>query len=170
MLPLAALASACFPDDWDGQPYSGWDGLAGATDTAAPRSPLVGAWVSEGSDIAALLADPPFSYVRVDAVFGSDGSYSVDSITRDDLVIELSGTWSSDGSTTPAAIALHQTEPYEALASGIWQVEGGELTYEVVQTTPDYGYVPPTPAGGFGSTAGPGVEPGVNVQTFREAR
>ena len=41
------------------------------------------------------------------------------------------------------------------------------MTYEVVQTVPDYGYTPPTPTSGFGTTSGPGVSAGDNVQIYR---
>ena len=82
----------------------------------------------------------------------------------------VTGTWTADTSTEPGVVSLEQEEPYEAKASGIFAVDGAVLTYEVVQTEPDYGFSPPTPQGGFGSTNGPGVGPGDNVQTFRRAQ
>lgn len=172
MRPLALLTlSGCFPDDWNGLPYTGWHGSAGSSgDTGAGPvggSPLAGAWVSAGDDLAPLLAGAPFLYARVDAAFDPSGSYLVTVTNTDGVSADVSGTWETEESTDPATIALHQADPYVAEATGIWEVDGGVLTYEVVQTVPDYGFTPPTPSSGFGSTAGPGIEPGVNVQTYR---
>lgn len=167
LLPALLLPVAgCMPDDWDGEP---WTGPGTSGDTGAPASAMVGDWVSEGGDLSDLFAADPFRYVRVDASFAVDGTYAVTS--RDDGGAEylLAGTWSTDEATAPATVTLAQTEPYEALAAGIWQVDGDVLTWEVVQTVPDYGFVPPTPSAGFGSTSGPGLTPGANVQIYRSA-
>ena len=50
---------------------------------------------------------------------------------------------------------------------GIYEVDGNTLTYEVVQVDPDYGFTPPTPESGFGSTGGPNMTEGINVQVYR---
>jgi len=68
--------------------------------------------------------------------------------------------------TDPGTISLSQSVPTEATAEGIWQVSGTTLTYEVVQTDPDFGFTAPTPEAGFGSTAGPGLTPDINVQVY----
>jgi hypothetical protein len=36
-----------------------------------------------------------------------------------------------------------------------------------VIVSPDYGYDPPTPEGDFGSSSGPDLDPGANVQVYR---
>jgi hypothetical protein len=79
----------------------------------------------------------------------------------------LVGTFVADEGTSPATIVLTQTSPYAATAEGIYQVDGDTLTYEVVQTQPDYGFLPPTPETGFGSTSGTGLNPGDNIQIYR---
>jgi hypothetical protein len=177
---IAALF-ACLPDDWNGEPYdpAQWaaTGTAAATapdptdDTgAAPagEAGLVGSWVSAGEDLSPLFAGPPFQYQRIEASFNEDGSYRVDSTDQGGAVYTLLGTYTVEvGAGGPQVVRLSQTDPYEAEAEGIWQVEGDRLTYEVVQVEPDYGFAPPTPEGGFGSTSGQGLAPGDNVQVYR---
>lgn len=165
------LALACVPDDYDG---TGWPPVGGDTDGAdpedtavdPPRSTIVGSWVSEGADLSTLFGGAPFNYVRIDAYFQADGRCGSALENRDGDVAETSGSCAVTVGS-PGTIVVSLTEPYAATAVGLWQVAGGVLTYEVVQTVPDYGYTPPTPASGFGSTEGPGLGAGVNVQTYR---
>lgn len=174
MRPVVLLGLAgCLPDDWNGEPYLGppTTSVPSTTDTGEPTddaSPLVGRWISEGDDRSPLFAEPPFSYVRVETTFRADGAYTTTTETADGPVV-LSGTWSADEGPAPAPVAIEQISPYVASAIGIWQVDGDVLTWEVVQITPDYGYVAPTPDSGFGSTSGPGLEAGDNVQIFRRS-
>jgi hypothetical protein len=165
------VLGGCFPDDWDGQPYQPPTGTVPTfvVDTGAPdpeAEPLVGTWISEGSDISPLFANLPFSYERIQATFRDDGTVTTDIVDADGASYVTSGTWSLNRATEPAVIVLQQTEPYEGVLEGIVRVSGDELTYEVVQVQPDYGYVPPSPEAGFGSTSGPNLSPGVNVQTY----
>lgn len=173
MLLLLPLLLGCVPDDWNGQPYMGPTSttLVGDSGLATTGSDgLEGTWVSEGSDLSDLLANEPFNYVRVDATFGTNGSYSVVGEDVNGDVWPLEGSFTASAGT-PGTVTLDQTDPYEAIAEGIWQVDGGlVLTYEVVQTTPSYGFVAPTPGSGFGSTTGPGLSPGINVQTYRRVQ
>lgn len=160
---------ACIADDWNGQPYTGPGTASGDTGGAVVVGDdgLAGAWRSAGADLSDLLADEPFRYVRVEATFDAAGSYEVVGTDADGTEWPLVGTWTAEPGT-PGTVTLQQTEPYVATAEGIWQVDGGTtLTYEVVQTSPDYGFQPPTPGSGFGSTTGPGLTPGINVQTYR---
>lgn len=162
----------CLVDDWNGQPYVPAGGGTVVTDDTGVVEgtvALAGTWRSEGGDLSELFSGDPFHYVSVEATFAADGSYVVSSTDRDGTSYVLTGVWSgADGQ--PGTVSLSQTEPYEAEAEGIWQVDGDTLTYEVVQTIPDYGFVPPTPAGGFGSTSGPGLTPGLNVQLYQRVR
>lgn len=138
----------------------------GSTPTGDEDKPLVGTWLSEGENVAALLAGDPFNIVSVTATFGGDGSYTVVSVDDGGQSGTLTGTYGADESTDPATIVLSQATPYTATAEGIYAISGATLTYEVVQTQPDYGYAPPTPESGFGTTSGNGIEAGINVQTF----
>lgn len=173
---LALLALACAPDDVtdDGADDTGADTADTGADTgddsgdtgSGGADSIVGEWLSEGEDISELFAGAPFSYVSIVATFGGDGSYTVVATNDEGQVGTLTGTYTVDTSTEPGAITLEQATPYAATAVGIWDVEGDTLTYEVVQTVPDYGYVPPTPETGFGTTSGPNIDPGVNVQVY----
>ncbi len=175
MIPVLLLL-ACAPDDVTdgvlgdtGNIDSGVHDIGGdsAGDTGAGAQSIVGDWLSQGADLAPLLSADPFNYVSIAAAFGADGSYNVQSTDASGQSGTLRGTFAVDTSTVPGSITLSQSAPYTATASGIWQVDGSKLTYEVVQTDPDYGFTPPTPATGFGSTAGDGLNPGDNVQIYR---
>ncbi len=166
-----ASAIGCFAeDDWDPNAQLNDTANDTATDTgssnAAPDPALVGDWTSEGSDISELLVDDPFNIVLVEATFRANSTYEVSSQDSAGETGTFTGTWSVDPSTDPAGITLEQLAPYSATSEGIYAVAGDVLTYEVVQTLPDYGFTPPT--GDFGTTTGPGISPGVNVQTFRK--
>jgi hypothetical protein len=169
---LWMLLAGCFPDDWDGSPYvpPGSTTLPLSDTSGEVEGPaLVGRWRSEGGDLSPLFSGEPFRYVRVEAEFGGGGAYVVTSVDGNGAQYVLTGTYTVDEGTTPATVSLLQEEPYEAEAEGIWEVDGDLLRYEVVQTVPDYGFVPPSPDEGFGSTAGPGLSPGNNVQVYRRA-
>jgi hypothetical protein len=156
----------CLPDDVTDAPLRVDTG--DPLDSAPVGEPgsLTGSWESVGDDVSALLSGEPFSIVRVDATFQADGAYRVDAENADGATASFAGTYTIGTDTAPATIAMSQTIPSAATSAGIWQVDGDTLTFETVQTVPDYGYVPPTPEGGFGSTAGPDMSPGVNVQTY----
>lgn len=171
MILALALFAACAPDDVTDDTTDTADTVDSGTDTdtGTDGDPgvITGEWVSQGDDISDLFAAAPFNYTRIDASFAADGSYLVTSVNADGASTDLTGTYVVDTSTNPGTIVLTQATPYAATAEGIWQVVDGVLTYEVVQTVPDYGYTPPTPSSGFGTTGGPNIEPGVNVQIYR---
>ena len=119
-----------------------------------------------GENVSVLFAGDPFNYVSILAQFNGDGSYTVRATDADGQQGTLSGAYTADNTTEPATIVLVQANPYTATAEGIWDVSGSTLTYEVVQTDPEYGFAPPTPESGFGTTSGPNIEAGVNVQVY----
>jgi hypothetical protein len=168
------LLMACLPDDPPGSDMrpvlsdsdtGAWVDT-GPEDTAAEQG-LVGKWLSEGSDISELFAGAPFEYTSITARFKDDDSYKVVGSTAGGDSYTFSGTYVIDSSTSPGSITLSQTQPSTSTAEGIFLVEGDTLTYEIVQVDPDYGYSPPTPEGGFGSTSGPNMTEGINVQIYR---
>lgn len=128
---------------------------------------LAGDWLSQGQDLSELFANAPFEYVRLDASFRQDGSYVVTGTTAEDEAYVFEGAWVADTTTSPGTITLTQTAPSNAVAEGIWEIEGNTLTYEVVQVSPDYGFTAPTPEAGFGSTGGPNMTAGINVQVYQ---
>ncbi len=166
LIPL--LLIGCITDDWDGTPYDPEAVVTSDTGTVASTDhPLMGAWNSVGDDISSMFSADPFNYVALVAQFESDGSYTAISTDSTGTQYVLAGDYVFDDSSVPGSITLWQTEPFEATAEGIWQIDTEILTYEVVQTVPDYGFAPPTPDAGFGSTSGPGIDPGTNTQVYR---
>lgn len=166
-----ALLFACMPDDYDSaDPYvpdTSVDTIdTNDTDTSGGTG-LVGSWLSEGADLSDLFASDAVNLVRATATFRGNGTYTAAVLDADNNTGTFVGTYTASEATSPATISLHQTDPSEAIASGIYDVNGDVLRYEVVQTDPNYGFTPPTPQGGFGSTSGPNLDPGVNVQTYR---
>ncbi len=149
---------------------------APAEDAAAPPAdgpaahPLVGAWTSEGPDVAPLLGGPPAHLIRLEATFGADGTLVVD-LTNERLQrFSLTGTYVTDTASDPAWIEVTQTDPEPARSEGLWRVEGEVLTYEVAQVEPPLdGVSPPDPEAGFGSTSG-GRFGRDNVQTYRRVQ
>jgi len=151
---------ACLPEDIV------QDDTATIINTSVEASePLYGEWLSTGEDLSPLFAAPPFEYLSIDASFSDEG-YVVVGNTADEAYT-FSGTFEIDASTSPASIVLTQSQPSNAVARGIYLVEDEVLTYEVVQVEPDYGFAAPTPEGGFGSTTGPNLGEGDNVQVYR---
>ncbi len=141
------------------------NGGGGDTETGSSTSgTIVGDWRSEGADLSELFA-PYYSWIS--AAFRKDGSYTVVATDTDGKSVTFIGTYAADTRTDPANIELVQTSPSNAVSDGIYAVDGDTLTYEVVIVEPSYGYTPATPASGFGSTSGPKLGAGQNVQTYR---
>jgi hypothetical protein len=146
-LTLAAAAlvlAACDSDD---------DGT-----TPTPTDELVATWVSEGTDIApGLMAT--LKTARIVATFSANNAYNVVATDSSNASVTFTGTWSATGSAgTIRPITLNQATPSTLTSTGIFQVAGTRLTYEVIQTTPAIaGFTAPTVAEGFGSTKYNGV-------------
>ncbi len=167
MLLALSLTLGCVPDDVDDTAVDTAVDTADTADTEPQGPALVGDWLSEADDLSRLFAAAPFNYVSIDASFGTEGTYTVVGLDAEGTTYPFAGTFTVDESTDPAAIVQEQTEPYAATAQGIWSVVDDVLTFEVAQVSPDYGYTPATPETGFGSSAGPYLEEGDNVQTYQ---
>ncbi len=173
LLPLAVLFAGCDDDGTDTD--NGSDVDSGDTDvgtdtdagTDAMASAIVGDWNSSGDDVAPLLSGAPALFADIDAAFEADGTYEVIATNTDGNATTFTGTYTVDTSTDPHGITLTQTVPQEATSVGIFEVDGTTMTYEVVQTVPDFGFVAPTPATGFGSTSGNGLAADVNTQVYQ---
>ncbi|NOX17221.1 MAG: carboxypeptidase regulatory-like domain-containing protein [Chlorobi bacterium] len=136
---------------------------------------VYGTWVSEGGNIAPLLAGPPFNVAKLTATFNTNRSYTVVQMDTSGASIELNGTFTIEkssfliGGTTIFNIVLDQATPAVLTATGIFQIDMNvspfTMQYEVVQTTPDIGIAPPTAEDGFGSTGG-GAFGMLNVQKY----
>ena len=134
------------------------------------NDPIVGVWVSEGANVAPLLAGPPFNTVRIDAEFNADGTYAVTTTDANNSQVTLSGTWqASEGEGLIRNIEVNQSAPTSLVSEGIYRNVDGTLSYEIAQTNPPLtGVTPPTAAAGFGSTS-LGALGTINVQTYVRA-
>jgi hypothetical protein len=146
--------------------------------------PLVGTWVSDGSNVAAGLAASPFNVSKITATFNSDKTYTVVQTDKSNVNTTLSGTYTSTASTSTDGnstygtsgatiynIVASQSSPTSVTATGIYAITGtgtgAKMTYEVIQTTPALtGVSAPTAAGGFGSTTIAGTKYSIYVQKY----
>jgi hypothetical protein len=131
------------------------------------NDPLVGNWISEGSNLAPLLAGPPFNTETITAEFNSDATYTVVTTDTSGSAVTLTGTWSStEGEGLIRVVTVNQASPTTLTSTGIYSNVNGVLTYEVAQTNPPLtGVTAPTASGGFGSTSG-GAFGMLNVQKY----
>ncbi len=136
-------------------------------------NPIVGTWASVGADIAFLLRFPPVNADSIWAKFNANNTYEVKSYDTAGTALTFSGTWSANKSSVNSiyTITLNQTTPSAVTSEGIFEVYAASpdsMKYEVLQTNPTLtGFTGPTPATGFGSTAGPGLQPGWNLQRYK---
>lgn len=133
-------------------------------ETGENQDGIVGEWLSEGDDRSTLFA--PY-FQKVSADFRSSGAYVVVATDNDGDNTTFEGEYSTSEGGDPAEIELVQSSPSNATSRGIYRVSGSTLTFETVIVTPESGYQPPTPEEGFGSSSGPQLSPGDNVQTYR---
>lgn len=125
--------------------------------------PLVGVWVSEGTDVAPGLVSVSKTK-RIVATFNANKTYKVVSTDSSNVQVTFEGTWTYTDNTgsTIKTITLSQTVPTSLTSTGIFEVStSGNLTYEVIQTNPAItGFTAPTAAEGFGSTKYNGIKLG----------
>jgi hypothetical protein len=141
------------------------------SNAAAKDLGIIGKWVSEGTNVAPLLATY-FKVAKVEAEFKADFTYKVNQFnignttTTPDLV--YTGTFEIAKSAVGNiwTITCNQEMPMLAVSSGIFEVKTAPevLWYEVAQTSGTQN-VPPTPAAGFGSTNG-GTLGAMNIQKY----
>ena len=161
-----ASGSAIF--DSDGEPMLSTDLVE--TNTATQVG-IVGKWLSEGNNVAPLLVTY-FNVAKVYATFNANMTYTVNqfNIGNDTTTpnVVFSGTYTMEQSTYGNiwTITCNQSNPYEAVASGIFEIKTNPevLWYEVVQTSGTQN-VPPTPQDGFGSSNN-GTLGTMNVQKY----
>lgn len=138
--------SACSDDDDDNPTGPGGNG--GDTD------PIVGTWLSEGENVAPILAS--FNIERVQVTFDDDGTVALSQTVTGTAPTSNSGVYTVTEAATGDvhAIAINYTGTPAFEQEGIFEVISASpdtLRLEVVQTVPDIGATPRTPADGFGS-------------------
>jgi len=121
-----------------------------------PKLAITGVWTAGGTDIAPLLAD---SITQITMRFKADSTYIIEITNSSGLNSSSSGIFSVDkdgGLNDIYPVSLSQTLPSGATLKGIFEIneviEPEEMTFELVQTTPNIGFTPPTAGDGFGST------------------
>lgn len=164
---VAVLFTSCTKDD---------------TTTTEPtvQDPIVGAWVSEGANVAYGLKLAPFKVKKIVATFNENKSYTVVQTDSSNVTTTFTGTYTNPVSTntdtlstsaTKGAkiynIVANQATPSTVTATGIYAINGTNMSYEVIQTSPALtGVNAPTAAGGFGSTTIGGVKYAIYVQKY----
>lgn len=127
---------------------------------------LQGEWQSSGANVAPLLY-ALFATDSIYANFKTDLTYVVHQFDTAGAMLTLEGvyTQTESGVGDIWTIEVNQTSPAALTSEGIFEITGNTMKYEIAQTQPDIGAVPPTPQGGFGSTNG-GALGTLNVQTY----
>ncbi len=137
-----------------------------ATAVVTPKDPIVATWVSEGTNVPYGLRVAPFKVKKITATFNENKSYTVVQVDSANVQTTFTGTITytestySDTvstSTTKSAkiftIVASQATPTVVTSTGIYAINGTNMTYEIIQTSPNLGVTAPTPAAGFGSTS-----------------
>ncbi len=151
-----------------------------STSPTTPTDPIVGTWLSAGTNVAYGLSVAPFNVVQITATFRADHTYTVVQVDKNNVSTTLSGTYTSTASTSTDGSATYGTQgstiynivcsqstPAAVTATGIFAIKGTAMTYEVIQTTPALsGVTAPTAAGGFGSTSILGTNYSIYVQKY----
>lgn len=123
--------------------------------------PWVGTWLSAGSNVAPLLAYY-FSLDSVEVILGSDQTVALRQHAPTTGWSAFNGTFAvteSANSDIDAISIIYTNFSQE----GIVKVVADSLWLEVVQTVPDIGATPATPADGFGANATLGTS---NIQKY----
>ncbi len=110
-----------------------------------------GNWKSVGANMA-----PGLVALGIDSIyaeFNTNSTYTVTSYSGG-APLDLTGTYVQTASGVGSIwnITVEQTSPSVLTSEGIFEVNGDNMTYEVIQTAPAIGATPPTAAAGFGSS------------------
>ncbi|HPF71093.1 MAG TPA: hypothetical protein PLQ13_10505, partial [Candidatus Krumholzibacteria bacterium] len=111
-----------------------------------------GTWLSAGSDVAPILVSL-FQYDSVRVTMNSDNTVMLETHPAGGAWTTLNGVYSVTESSTGDvdAIAINYTAFEQEGIVQVWTATPDSLWLEVVQTVPDIGATPRTPASGFGS-------------------
>ncbi|MCA9655194.1 MAG: hypothetical protein KC501_35090 [Myxococcales bacterium] len=134
------------------------DDTGGTTAGVCDDVGIEGNWLSEGENVAQLLVDV-LDIVSITATF-TETTFDVNSTDGSGAMVQQTGTYAVEpcpGSDTKFSIILEQTAPQAITVEGIYEIDGCQdpavMTYEVIQTQPDVGAVPPTCDDDFGTGA-----------------
>lgn len=138
----------------------------GGPDCPACEVGIQGKWQSSGTNVAPLLVNL-FGTDSIYAEFKTDLTYLVEQYDTSGTKLTLVGTYTQkeSGVGNIWEIEVNQTSPAALTSEGIFEITDKTMKYEIAQTSPDIGAIPPTAAGGFGSTNG-GAFGMSNVQVY----
>ena len=131
---------------------------------------IQGEWYSSSDNVAPLLS----TYFAVDSIyakFSTDNTYLVESYDENGVKTEYTGTYVQTENTGSNiyTIELNQSTPSVGTSEGIFEIytdkTAYDMQYEVVQTQPDIGNVPPSVTTGFGGSNG-GTLGTINIQKY----
>ena len=149
-----------------------------ATAVVTPKDPIIGTWVSEGLNV-------PFGlrYLKIKKIvasFNENKSYTVISTDSSNVTATVTGTYSNSESSFTDTLSSSSTKGSKIntitanqntpalTATGIYTISGTKMAYEVIQSTPALPgpTLPPTAAGGFGSTTIAGNKNAFYIQIY----
>ncbi len=147
--------------------------------TPVPADPIVGTWVSDGANVALGLRIA-LKTKKIVATFNENKTYTVVQTDSSNVNTTFTGTYTNTESSytdtlstsfTKGAkiysIVANQSGPSPAIATGIYAINSTNMSYEVIQTSPVIaGVLPPTAAGGFGSTTIGGTKYSIYIQKY----
>ena len=148
-LALGLLALGACSDDDD-------DGDNGGTNPPVPEA-WEGIWLSAEDDVAPILVSV-FDYDSVRVTMNADNTVVLETHPE-------GGAWTTLNGVYIDAIAINYTAFEQEGIIQVWTASPDSMWLEVVQTVPDIGAVPRTPATGFGSDATLGA---LNIQKYRK--
>ncbi len=139
-------------------------------DLAQGSGSIVGKWLSAGNNVAPLLV----TYFNIDSIyaeFKDNFTYVVRQVDKLGVSLVLEGTYSATASGVGNIfkIVVNQSSPTVLTSEGIFKIvtppPPDSMLYEIVQTNPNIGALPPTPEAGFGSSNG-GALGTINIQKY----
>lgn len=165
----ALLLTSCKKDD-----------NGGTTEPTTTPNPIVATWVSTGANVPYGLRVAPFKVVKIVATFNANNTYTVAQTDSSNSVTNFTGTYTATASNfkdtasasltkdaTIYTIVCTQATPSAVTSTGIFAVNGSNMTYEIIQTTPAItGVSAPTAEGRFGSTMIAGNKYSIYVQKY----
>lgn len=156
-LGLVALA-ACSDDDDNG----------GTTPPPPDDNAWEGIWLSAGSDVAPLLASL-FSYDSVRVTLNDNNTVVLETHPAAGAWTTTNGVYTVTESASGEvdAIAINYTAFEQEGIVQVFTASPDSMWLEVVQTVPNIGATPRTPASGFGSDAALGT---INIQRYRRVQ
>jgi hypothetical protein len=118
--------------------------------------------------------------VKIVATFNANNSYTVVQTDSSNTQTTFTGTYTATASAfkdtasasltkdaTIYTIVCNQSTPSTVTSTGIYAINGTNMTYEIIQTTPAIaGVSAPTAVGGFGSTTIAGTKYSIYIQKY----